>query len=221
MKPNFAACIAGLFFIGLTVAEENSVEFESIHGLVLNAKLVSAKNPRQIAIEIALKNETERPIPIVIPGDGSGVGWREPHVYYNRRIPGKIRRLDRCSLPGNRTMWTLRFELGQRRRNPPTRSRKTDLNLGSRSVEPLQIRKIRRLPFSSGLRLHRQPLTRSYPSPRSIHSQSNERNQTVSSHFESRRSRNRHRNVELDLLGSTYGEQIPNGFRPAIVEIGR
>jgi len=58
--------------------------------LALEVKLLSGDGvqPGQpVRLKIHLKNTSnERIYPVVRPGDGSEVGWREPHVFYTARI---------------------------------------------------------------------------------------------------------------------------------------
>lgn len=65
---------------------EPPTKMEIERDLELDVKLKSAKTiqPGQhIALEMALVNKSKtKTYPIVKPGDGSSVGWREPHVYY-------------------------------------------------------------------------------------------------------------------------------------------
>jgi hypothetical protein len=37
---------------------------------------------KSFGFQVALRNLTKQGIDIVLPGDGSAVGWREPHVYF-------------------------------------------------------------------------------------------------------------------------------------------
>jgi len=71
-------------------AAEGPTKADVERDLALEVKLISGDGvqPGQpVRLEIHLKNTSkERIYPVVRPGDGSEMGWREPHVFYTARI---------------------------------------------------------------------------------------------------------------------------------------
>lgn len=45
--------------------------------------LPRGKAGEAIELKVKLKNTSQEPVQVVLPGDGSESGWREPHVYYS------------------------------------------------------------------------------------------------------------------------------------------
>ncbi|MFT5465658.1 MAG: hypothetical protein ACI8UO_000753 [Verrucomicrobiales bacterium] len=66
---------------------------------------VTLRNPADIKVGFSIQNRSEEFVPIVMPSDGSEVGWREPYVFYKvevKTVDGwktiEARRIGRCVL---------------------------------------------------------------------------------------------------------------------------
>ena len=117
MRPFLAILLGSLTPIGLDAQSPTPFRAQIDRELAIEVRLPKVVEVGEsVQPEINLINRSERSYLVVKPGDGSGVGWREPHVYYSAEIdvgggrwqPIPKKWIGRCGsmiLIGRRTSW--------------------------------------------------------------------------------------------------------------------